>query len=35
MKLLANEKMRETTAGLRSSGFFRFIDPKVFLGRTP
>ena len=22
LKLLANEKMRETTAGLRSSGFF-------------
>ena len=26
--------MRETTAGLRSSGFFRFIDPKVFLGEN-
>jgi len=34
LKLLANEKMRETTAGLRSSGFFRFIDPKVFLGEN-
>ena len=26
--------MRETTAGLRSSGFFRFIDLKVFLGEN-
>ena len=32
--MTCERNMRETTAGLRSSGFFRFIDPKVFLGEN-